>query len=44
MFNILDYDSCVVYCDSNEPIDEFYIEDSSNESLLNSNISKDAHC
>ena len=44
LFNILDYDSYVVYCDSNEPIDEFFIEDSSNESSLNSNISEDAYC
>ncbi len=44
IFNILDCDSYLIYCDSNEPIDEFFIEDNLNESLLNSNYSKDAHC
>jgi hypothetical protein len=44
IFNILNYDSYLIYCDSNEPIDEFFIEDNSNESLSNSNYSEDAHC
>jgi len=44
LFNIFDYNSCIVYCDSNEPIDQFFVEDSSNKSLLHSNFSDDAYC
>jgi hypothetical protein len=41
LFNILNYDSYVVYCDSNEPINQFFVDDSSNESLLDSDSNND---
>ena len=43
LFNILDYDSYVVYCDSKESIDQFFVDDSSNESL-DTNSNNNAHC
>jgi hypothetical protein len=45
LFNVLDYDSSVVYCDSaNSSISPFFVEDTSDKSISNSSISNDANC
>lgn len=45
IYNILDYNSCVVYCDStNNSINEFFVDNTSDKSFLSSNNSNDANC
>jgi hypothetical protein len=45
VFNILDYDSCVVYCDStNDSFNHFFVDSASDKSFQDSNVSNDVNC